>query len=117
MESAYNTATYPNNALLEKVETLKELATNTSQAIEDVQTAKLEVECQTQFLTDTITRDFQRLHQILGQTENDLYRVMLRSFLVKMEIIKDTANAGEVNDRERTENDSLSEKPSDTKVD
>ena len=64
VETTAHTNSNTNSTLLEKMETLKQLVTETSQAIQDVQTAKLKVEILTLFINDTITSDFQRLHQI-----------------------------------------------------
>ena len=54
--------------------TLKELATETSQAIEDVRTAKLKVEHQTHVTATKIKNGFHQLHQILGKSEVDFYK-------------------------------------------
>ena len=68
-ESTNKTTPNIKKLLQEKVSMLKQLAAENSRDIEDVETAKLQVESQTHFTTDTITGDFHRLRQILGKSE------------------------------------------------
>ena len=82
-ESTNKTTPNIKKLLQEKVSMLKQLAAGNSQAIENVETAKLQVESQTQCTTDTITGDFHRLRQILGKTEISLLREILRNVQVK----------------------------------
>ena len=82
-ESTYKTTPNIKKLLQEKVSMLKQLAAENSRAIENVETAKLQVESQTLFTTDTITGDFHRLRQILGKTEIGLLREILRNVQVK----------------------------------
>ena len=82
-ESTNKTTPNIKKLLQEKVSTLKQLAAEISRAIENVETAKLQVESQTQCTTDTITGDFHRLRQILGKTEIGLLREILRNVQVK----------------------------------
>ena len=97
-ESTNKTTPNIKKLLQEKVSTLKQLAAENSRAIENVETAKLQVESQTQFTTDTITGDFHRLRQILGKTEISLLREMLRNAQVKKneEHSKSENNTGQV---------------------
>ena len=82
-ESTNKTTPNIKKLLQEKVSMLKQLAAENSRAIENVETAKLQVESQTQFTTDSITGDFHRLRQILGKTEIGLLREILRNVQVK----------------------------------
>ena len=97
-ESTNKTTPNIKKLLQEKVSTLKQLAAENSRAIENVETAKLQVESQTQFTTDTITGDFHRLRQILGKTEIGLLREILRNVQVKKdeEHSKSENNTGQV---------------------
>ena len=97
-ESTNKTTPNIKKLLQEKVSMLKQLAAENSRAIENVETAKLQVESQTQFTTDTITGDFHRLRQILGKTEIGLLREILRNVQVKKdeEHSKSENNTGQV---------------------
>ena len=99
-ESTNKTTPNIKKLLQEKVSMLKQLAAENSQAIENVETAKLQVESQTQCTTDTITGDFHRLRQILGKTEIGLLREILRN----VQVNKDEGHSKSKNNTGQVEN-------------